>query len=306
MREKLLDEIISACQPFAGDGAVASYIPELSKIDPIQLGIAIAEMDGTTQKAGDSDTCFTIQSIAKVFIFTCSLMRNSMSDIAEKVSVEPTAEAFNSIVNLETKNYHKPLNPMINSGAIACLTTVGGRDTREKFELALELVRRAAKNDTLTIDEAVYNSEKASGARNRALAYYMLSTGIIDEDVEDLLDAYFKICSIRMDCVDLATSALVFANNGVEPTTNSTLFSRETARIIKATLTMCGMYDESGRIAVEVGLPSKSGVGGGILSIAPSKLGIGVYGPALNPKGCSVAGLEALKILSRKLDLSIF
>lgn len=304
--KKILDEIIKDCMPHAREGKLASYIPELYKADAGALGIAIAELGGDMCMAGDFATRFTIQSISKVFIFTCSLMQNDISDIQKKVSLEPTAEAFNSIVNLETKNSNKPLNAMINSGAIACLTTLKAMNSYEKYLAVLALARQTSGNPDLDIDENVYRSEKKSGARNRALAYYMLSTGIIEDDVEELLDAYFRICSIRMDCRDLARSALFFANGGVDPISGKAVISKEIARYVKATLMMCGMYNESGRVAVKVGLPSKSGVGGGILSIVPGKMGIGIYGPTLNEKGSSAAGIAALEMLSEKLSLSIF
>lgn len=304
--KEILDEIIWSCKPHTKEGKLASYIPELCKADADALGIAIAELGEDMYMSGDFSTRFTIQSVSKVFIFTCSLMQNDISDIQKKVSLEPTAEAFNSIVNLETKNSNKPLNAMINSGAIACLTTLKGMSSYEKYLSVLTLARRTSGNPHLDIDEDVYRSEKKSGARNRALAYYMLSTGIIEDDVEELLDAYFRICSIRMDCRDLARSALFFANGGTDPISGETIISRDIARYVKATLMMCGMYNESGRVAVKVGLPSKSGVGGGILSIVPGRMGIGIYGPALNEKGSSAAGIAALEMLSEKLNLSIF
>lgn len=233
-------------------------------------------------------------------------MQNNISDIQKKVSLEPTADAFNSIVNLETKNRNKPLNPMINSGAIACLSTLKAANSYERYLAVLDLARQASGNPNLGIDEDVYASEKKHGARNRALAYYMLSTGVIEDDVEELLDAYFRACSILMDCRDLARTALLFAGGGADPLSGKPVISKDIARYVKATLMMCGMYDESGLVAVKVGLPSKSGVGGGILSIVPNRMGIGVYGPALNERGSSAAGLAALETFSKRLDLSLF
>lgn len=306
MTQELLDEIIEKCRPYAERGVVASYIPELTKADGRKLGIAVADNSHGVLGSGDAGVKFTIQSVAKVFILTGALMESGLDMVSRKVSIEPTSSPFNSIINLGMKNYNKPLNPMINAGAIVSLTMVRGNNSYEKFENVLELARAVCANPEIGIDHDVYISEKATGARNRSLAYYMLSTGIINEDVEELLDAYFRVCSIQMDCRDLANSGLTFANNGFERISKKCLFSKEIARMVKATLTMCGMYDESGHVAVEVGLPSKSGVGGGILSIAPGKMGIGIYGPALNPKGTSIAGLEALKMLSDKLELSLF
>ena len=314
--EALFDEIITTCAPLAKNGEVASYIPALQDVDPFQFGISVADNHGKIYSAGDSDVRFSIQSISKVFIFTCALIDSGVSRVLERVSIEPTSDSFNSIISLELKNSGKPLNPMINAGAIACLALIAGESSQEKVRRVLAIARDVSGNRMVDIDENVYLSEKNTDSRNRALAYYMKSTGIIAGDVETLLDAYFRICSVRMDCLDLAKTALLYAGNGVSHYSGGQVFCADIARLVKATMTMCGMYDESGRVAASVGLPTKSGVGGGILSIVPehrtgvhgmnAAMGIGIYGPALNAKGSSIAGLNALEMFSQRLKLSIF
>lgn len=299
MNQSLFDEIVDRCRPLSKEGRLASYIPELTKADPDSLGLCLMTPEHMW-RAGDSGVRFTIQSIAKLLSLTCCLMDSPLEKIYERVTFEPSYDAFNSIVALENKNGGRPLNPMINAGAIATLSLVEGKTGRDKFERVLDFSRQLTGNKNLNIDQNVYLSEAATGSRNRALGYYMKSTGIIDGDVEELLDAYFRLCSIEMDCLELARAALIYALDGEGH------FSKQISRTAKAVLTLCGMYDESGRVAVEIGLPTKSGVGGGILSIVPGKMGIGIYGPALNEKGSSTAGLAALGEIARALDLSIF
>ena len=211
-------------------------------------------------------------------------------------------------MDLEIKNRHRPLNPFINAGAIACISMLKENTYQEKFDRIINFIKLLSLNENIDYDEEVYESERKTGSRNRALAYYMQSTGIIDKDVdiEKLLEVYFKICSIKVNCIDLSNIALIYANNGVNPFTKERYFSKEVSKIVVATMALCGMYDESGEIAVTVGIPSKSGVSGGILSVLPSKMGIGIYGPALNDKGTSVAGLKILESVSEKFDLSIY
>lgn len=305
---RTLSEMIEACRPLTVQGKTASYIPGLQSADPAKLGICVADSTGRVLHAGDSQDIFTIQSIVKVLTFTASLLDSGIDKVSHKVSVEPTDDGFNSIVALETKNENKPLNPMINAGSIACITMINADTLFGCSERILELTRRLSGNESICVDEDIYNSEKSTGSRNRAIAYFMKSTGIIEEDVnvEELLDAYFRVCSFRVTCADLANIALVYAGNGTHPITGEEFFPSNIARVIKATMVMCGMYEESGRVAVRIGLPTKSGVGGGIMSIIPGQMGIGIYGPALNEKGSSIAGLALLKKLSNFMDASIF
>jgi len=308
LSQGVLEKMVCRCGPITKDGAQASYIPILREADPSRLGICVADNAGRVLKAGDAEETFSIQSIVKIVTFTCSLLDSGMDRVQEKVSVEPTHDGFNSIINLATKNDSKPLNPMINAGSIACLPFVRGGTSAEKSNRIVDFVKKMAGNPDIYVDEDIFQSERSAGSRNRALAYYMKSTGVIEShvDVEELLEAYFRTCSIRLSSVDLAKIALVYANNGMNRTDGEELFPKEIARMIKATMVMCGVYDESGEVATRIGLPTKSGVGGGILSIVPNQMGIGIYGPALNAKGSSVAGLALLEMLSVYMDASIF
>ena len=213
---------------------------------------------------------------------------------------------FNSIVNLEVRDTGRPYNPMINAGAIVTTSLIDGKDVNEKFQKILDFIRLVTNNESISVNERVYLSEKETGNRNRALAYFMKSSGILDGDVEEILDLYFKQCSIEVSARDLARFGSVLANDGVIPWKNERVMSREVCRIVKTIMVTCGMYDASGEFAVHVGIPAKSGVGGGILATVPRKYGIGIYGPSLDEKGNSISGLHVIKDLSEELDLSIF
>ncbi len=286
-------------------GAVASYIPELAKQDPSLLGLCLMDIDGHARCFGDYDSRFTVQSIIKVPVLLAALLDNSMEKLFQKINISPTADGFNSIVSLETKSDKKPLNPFINSGAIAALSMVAGDTPAQKLERVLSLFRRIAGNDGLSVCQAVYRSENETGHRNRALAYYMKSTGILECDVEPLLDAYFRLCAVEADCRDIAALGCFLARNGVT-IDGERLARRETCRIIKAVMATCGMYDGSGDFAAMVGIPAKSGVGGGILGVVPGLCGIGVLGPALDEHGNSLAGVMLLHDLSEAFNWSIY
>lgn len=304
--EKLLEAIIDNNRHWTKNGKVASYIPELSKMNPDTLGLCIVTLDGEEHCAGDFETKFTIQSVSKIITLMLALLDNGRENVFSKVGVEPTGDPFNSIVTLETKNPHKPFNPMINAGAIATVSLVSGATADETFGRILKFARKITGNPELDINEEVYRSEKATGDRNRALAYFMKSTGVIEPDVEEVLDVYFRQCSIEGTCKDLARIGAMLANDGVLPWSGERVVPRTVARIVKTIMVTCGMYDASGEVAVSVGIPSKSGVGGGILCSVPGRMGIGVCGPALDNKGNSIAGLKVLEELSRELDLSIY
>ncbi|MGL4774157.1 MAG: glutaminase A [Clostridium sp.] len=304
--KNLLDTLVKKNIKMASGGKLASYIPGLLKANPNDLGIAIYDLNGKLYKAGECDKKFTIQSISKVISLIIALGDNGRENVFKKVNVEPTGEGFNSIVNLETKDTSRPYNPMINAGAIATTSLIYGETEEEKLSRMINFIRKATNNDTIGINEEVYISEVKTGDRNRALAYFMKSNGILDGNVDEILDLYFRQCSIEATAVDLAKFGAVLANDGVTPWNGERLMSRETCRIVKTIMVTCGMYDASGEIAVHIGIPAKSGVGGGILATVPRKMGIGIYGPALDIKGNSIAGLHLLKDLSEELDLSIF
>lgn len=303
---KLLEAVIENNRQWADTGKVATYIPELSKAKPETLGICVTTLDGEEYHAGDYDTKFTIQSISKIITLMLALIDNGKDRVFSKVGVEPTADAFNSIITLETRNKQKPLNPMINAGAIATVSLISGSNAEETFSRILNFTRKITGNPTINIDEEVYNSEKETGHRNRALAYFMKSTGVIEPDPNEVLDVYFKQCSIQGTCKDIARIGAMLANDGVLPWSGERAIPRHVARIVKTIMVTCGLYDASGQFAVEIGIPAKSGVGGGILAAVPGRMGIGVLGPALDARGNSVAGIKVLEELSKELDLSIF
>ena len=278
--EKLLDNIIQTNRKYVEEGEVASYIPELKKGNKNDLGVYVTTLNGEEFSAGDYETRFTIQSISKVISLIIAIMDNGEDYVFSKVGVEHTADAFNSITNLETKNLHRPSNPMINAGAIAIVSLIKGREPDEVFERILNFTRKITGNDNININREAYISEKATGDRNRSLAYFMKSTGVITNDVEKVLDVYFKQCSMEVTCKDISRIGAFLANDGVIPLTGEKVIPRETARIVKAIMTTCGMYDASGEFAVNIGMPAKSGVGGGIMAVAPEKMGIGVVGPS--------------------------
>lgn len=301
-----IEKIIKECRKYTKQGEVASYIPELKKANKDALGIYIDKLDGNEFYAGDYETKFTIQSISKVISLIIAIMDNGMEKVLSKVGVEPSAYSFNSIVTLEVKNANKPLNPMINAGAIATVSLIKGDSPEEVIGKILDFTKKITGNKDIKVNEAVYQSEKRTGDRNRSLAYFMKGTGVIEKDIEKVLDAYFQQCSIEVTCKDIAKIGSFLANDGVLPSTGERVVPKEVTRVVKAVMATCGMYDASGSFAVKVGIPSKSGVGGGIMATVPGKMGIGIVGPALDKKGNSIAGIKVLEQLSEELDLSIF
>ncbi|KYH34014.1 glutaminase [Clostridium tepidiprofundi DSM 19306] len=304
--KRILENIIENNRKWTKEGELASYIPELTRADKDALGICVTTLDGDEFYAGDYKTKFTIQSVSKVITLMLAILDNGKDYVFSKVGMEPTESAFNSIINLETNTLRKPLNPMINAGAITIVSLLSGENSDDKFNRILKFTRKITGNDSLNINEQVYSSEKATGNRNRALAHFMKSLDIIEGDVEEILDVYFKQCSIEVTCTDIARIGAMLANDGVLPWNNERVISREATRLVKTIMVTCGMYDASGKFAVHIGIPAKSGVGGGIMAAVPRRMGIGVVGPALDEKGNSIGGIKVLEELSRELDLSIF
>lgn len=304
--ENLLNNIIKSNKKYTNFGQVASYIPELKKANAEDLGICIIDKDNNIYYAGDYKKKFTIQSVSKTIILAMALMDNDWAYVFSKVGMEPSGDPFNSIMKLETDDTKKPCNPMINAGAIVTTSLIKGTTLKEKEERMLAFFRKIAKNDNIKINQAVYESEKLTGDRNRAMAYLLKNDGVINGDVEEILDLYFKQCSIEIDCVDLARIGLIFANYGIDIETGERVISENVSRMVKTFMVTCGMYDASGEFAIKVGIPAKSGVGGGIMASVPRKMGIGVYGPSLDKKGNSIAGIKVLEDLAKQLELSIF
>jgi len=304
--QELLTSIVAKNRHWTASGQVANYIPELSGANSDALGNHNITAEGKEYAAGDSRVIFTLQSIGKVLSLLCALTDSPEEQLSRLISFEPTADEFNSIANLETKNTHRPLNPMINSGAIATLTLVRGKTFTDKFQRVLEFAETITGNNKLALNDLVYHSEAATGDRNRSLAYYMKSTGVITGDVDQLLDVYFKLCSLQVTCRDVAMIGRFLAVNGRQPGSGQQIVDKKVCHIVKAVMATCGMYNGSGQFAATVGLPAKSGVGGGILAVVPNKMGIGVFGPALDEKGNSIAGVKLLADLSQQLELGIY
>ena len=293
--KNFLESLIENNRQYVEHGKLASYIPELEKANKEDLGIYIVTLDGKEVGAGEYDKKFTIQSISKVITLMLAILDNGKDRVFSRVGVEPTGDSFNSIVSLERKPSKKPFNPMVNSGAILTTSLIEGDSEEEKFERILEFTRKVTGNDDIQLNEDVYLSEKETGDRNRALAYFMKSNGVIEGNIDDILDAK-----------DLARFGAMLANDGVLPWNGERVISREICRIIKTIMVTCGMYDDSGKFAVHIGIPAKSGVGGGIMAAVPRRMGIGIFGPSLDDKGNSIAGTHVMKDLSEELDLSIF
>jgi glutaminase len=281
-------------------GAVAGYIPELATVDPEPFGIAVATVDGHVHGVGDDDAEFTIQSISKPFVYGLALDDHGVERVLERVGVEPSGEAFNSIVMDERNN--RPMNPMVNAGAIACAAMVRGDGLDERRRRVLDTFARYAGRP-LGVDRAVAESERRTGHRNRAIAYLELSTGMIDEPVEEHLDLYFDQCSINVTARDLAMMAATLANGGVNPVTGERALEPENVARVLSVMATCGMYDWSGEWMFRIGLPAKSGVGGGIIAVLPGQLGMGTFSPRLDEFGNSVRGVRACEEVVDLLNL---
>jgi glutaminase len=284
-------------------GHVASYIPELTKADPDWFGICLVTLDGKAYTVGDADQHFTIQSISKPFVYATALADRGRDFITSRVGVEPSGDAFNSI-SLDPQT-GAPLNPMINAGAIASASLVGG-GTPEAQWARIASSMGTFMGHEISVDEAVYQSESQTGFRNRAIAWMLKNFGIIDGEPMAALENYFRQCSILVNCRDLAFMAATLANGGVHPLTGKRALPAEHVERVLSVMATCGMYDYAGSWLYEVGLPAKSGVGGGIIAVLPGRFGIGIFSPPLDEKGNSVRGIQTCKQLSRDFDLHVF
>ncbi len=283
-------------------GEVASYIPELSKAVPDHFAICVATVDGHVYAAGHADTPFTIQSISKPFVYGLALADRGLDDVMSCVGVEPSGDAFNAI-SLEAGS-GRPRNPMINAGAIATAAMVAGDDSSMKMARTVEFLSRFA-GTSLDIDDAVYRSERDTGHRNRAIAYLLRNAGILENDVDDVLDRYFRQCSVLVTCADLATMAGTLANGGTNPRTGERVIEHDHVAHMLSVMATCGMYDYAGSWLYRVGMPAKSGVAGGIIAVLPGQLGVGVFSPPLDSVGNSVRGVAVCEALSEEFGLHL-
>lgn len=303
--EKKLKDIIEKNKFLTKEGRVADYIPALKKARSEDLGLALIDLEGRIDKIGNYNKKFTIQSISKVIALIQAILDRGKEEVFKYVGYEGTDEPFNSLYKLDLDHISKPANPMINSGAIVTTSLIKG-DHEERFKKVLDLTRKMARNPEIGYNEEVYISEKTTGDKNKAMAYLMKARGILEGDVEKILDAYFKQCAIEVDAVDLANIGAFIANGCQGLDMGGALSSKELTSLITAIMANCGMYNYSGQYMAEVSIPSKSGVAGGLLGVVPGKMGIGIFGPALDENGNSLAGIGVMKDLSREFDLMIW
>ena len=285
------------------EGALADYIPELTKANPAWYGICVFTTDGHGYAIGDSEQLFTIQSISKAFTFGMILDDHGPQEVGERIGVEPSGEAFNSI-SLDPVT-GRPLNPMINAGAIAATGMVHGFGLEDRFEKIRRRFSAFAASE-LDVDEDVYRSESATGFRNRAIANLLRNVEKLDDPVDESAEVYFKQCSILVSCRNLAVMAASLANGGVNPVTGERVLQPENVERVLSVMSSCGMYNYSGEWIFKVGLPAKSGVGGGVLGVLPGQLGVAVFSPLLDGKGNSVRGVRTFEELSRAFNLHLF
>ncbi len=302
MNSPILDRLRRLHERYAGlrEGTVATYIPELGKADPEWFSICAATTDGQVYEVGDSRQPFTIQSISKPLTYGLALEDRGTDQVLAKIGVEPSGDAFNSISLAPESG--RPLNPMINAGAIAAASLVAGHSPDDQLSRLLGVYSLYAGRQ-LSIDEAVYRSERSTGHRNRAIGHMLRNFDIIASDPEPALDLYFQQCSVLVDCRDLSLMAATLANGGINPSTGERAVRGEFVERILSVMTTCGMYDYAGEWVYWVGMPAKSGVAGGVLVVLPGQLGIGVFSPRLDARGNSVRGLSVCRDLSRELEL---
>lgn len=312
--QQQLDEWIKEYKKYTEQGATADYIPALKKANQHHLGICMLSSAGTCLKSGDSEHRFTLQSISKVLSFIYACKEKGIPFVLEYVDVEPTGDAFNSIFRLELSHPGRPFNPMINAGAITVASLLPGKSPSQKIDSVLEFIGNMTGRKP-ELNEEVFCSEWKTAYRNRSLAYWLKETGYLLCEVEEAMEAYLKLCSIELTVFELAKIGLILAEDGIHPSSGEQLFSSEIASLTKTLMFTCGMYDYSGRFAAFVGIPAKSGVSGGILAAIPPSTrisdkqphswGIGLYGPAIDKHGNSIAGLHLLQRLSREWNLRI-
>ncbi len=314
--DALVTKLKSAAAPFrstlndlharykdVNDGKVADYIPELAKSDPKWFGISVVSVDGQVVEVGDFQQLFSIQSVSKPFVFGQALEDHGRAEVLAKVSVEPTGEAFNSIVLDETTN--RPFNPLVNAGAIATADLIDGRDFSERISRLLAVFSRYIGRPVY-VDNSIFMSERTTGHRNRAIGHLMLNFGMIRDRVEETLELYFQQCSLLVNCHDLAVMGATLANRGTNPITGERAIKAEYVKDVLSIMLSCGMYDYAGEWAYRVGLPAKSGVGGGIVAVVPGQFGIGIFSPPLDAKGNSVRGVQVCHELSERFGLHAF
>jgi len=301
--QALLEELYESYRGVS-EGRVAHYIPELARSRPEAFAIVAITSDGRCFQVGDASQQFTMQSTSKPVVYGLALQDRGRDEVLRRVGVEPTGDAFNCIIKLDEAS-KRPYNPMINAGAIATSSLVEGQGATARWNrlvdtLSLYLGRRPYA------DMAVFLSERSTGHRNRAIAHLMLNFGMLESDVEEVLDFYFQQCSILVDARDLAMVAATLANGGVNPISGQRAVAADYTRDILSVMLTCGLYDYSGEWVYRVGIPAKSGVSGGLMAVVPGRLGIGIFSPPLDERGNSVRAIRVCQELSQRLGLHLF
>ncbi len=299
---QLLQQLVDQVHGLLGQGRVADYIPALATVDPNQIGIALCDTHGQLFSAGDAQTPFSIQSISKLFTLV-QVLQIYQDDIWKRVDREPSGQRFNSLVQLEFEQ-GVPRNPFINAGAIVICDLLQSRCAAPNFQL-LELLRNLSGNPAVRVNQQVARSELQHGARNAAMAYLMKSFGNFENAVDTVLESYSHHCAIEMSCQDLAKASLFLANQG-QTVDGQQLLSATQTRRVNALLATCGLYDAAGDFAYRVGLPAKSGVGGGIVAVLPGQFSVCVWSPELNEFGNSLIGTQLLELLTQTLGVSVY
>lgn len=302
--QQILSDILDEVRPFIGRGNVANYIPALAKVSANKLAIAVYTNSGEVIKAGDADEAFSIQSISKALSLTLAMVLYRPEEIWQRVGKEPSGQAFNSMIQLEMEK-GIPRNPFINAGAIVIADLLQSRLSAPRQHL-LEFVRQLSGDTHIVYDKVVAASEMLNSDRNAAIAYLMRSFGNFDNDVIPVLNNYFHACALKMSCVDLAKTFSYLANKGTSVQSGKQIITSTQSKQLNALLATCGLYDGAGEFAYRVGMPGKSGVGGGIIAIVPGEMTIAVWSPELDFSGNSLAGTRALELLSERIGRSIF
>jgi glutaminase len=284
-------------------GRLADYIPELARVEPDSFGLAVVTATGSVYTAGDADRPFTIQSVSKAFSYALALELFGRDAVRAQVGIEPSGDAFNAIEFDAATN--RPFNPMVNAGAITVAGLLHAAWGEQAFGRVMQRFSHAAGRP-LSIDESVYRSEAETGHRNRAIAHLLLASGALTVPVQAAVDLYFRLCSISVTARDLAMMAATLANMGENPVTHTDAFDLSAVRDTLSVMSSCGMYDYSGAWMCDVGIPAKSGVGGGVIGVVNRQLGIGSFSPRLDAKGNSVRGVQAMRMLSDELGLHVF
>lgn len=309
----MLEQITNEAKRYTRGGKPASYIPALAVQSVEQFAVCLIDENGNSFEAGNTDAPFTLQSISKVINFMVACEYHGLQFVLDKVDVEPTGDPFNSIIRLESSIPGKPFNPMINAGAITVVSMLPGKTAKDRVDYVVNFLHRITGSDH-QVNEDVYRSEMETSHRNRAIAHYLKANNYLLCEVEEALEAYIRLCALEVSTRDIAKIGLMIAGNGVYSLTNEEFITRQTAKVTKALMTTCGLYNASGKYAASIGIPMKSGVSGGVLCTVPNgkvehlggNLGIGVFSPGIDEIGNSIASMKFIERLSQIYDLSIF